>query len=113
LSVGALMGHTYPPGRAALNLLLCAVPTVAWVGLTLAVGSYVLDKARTALIVIPTKFISVFLFTLPVMRAWDIGRLGRPINMHPDYSWRTLLLLIVFAVGGVVLAVRRFERLDY
>jgi len=113
MAVGALLGHTYPPGRAALNVLLCVVPNVAWVGLTLAVGSYTLDTARTALVVIPARIISVPLLKLPFARAWDLGSLGRPISMHPALTWRPLLLLIVCAVGGVALAARRFQRLDY
>lgn len=112
LAVGALMGHRYPPGRATLNVMLCVVPTVAWIGLTLAVGSFTLDKARTALIMIPAKFISDLFFMLPLARAWNMGRLGLPIGMQPALSWRPLLLLIICAVGGVALAARRFERLD-
>jgi len=34
-------------------------------------------------------------------------------NLHPALTWRPLLLLIVCAAGGVALAARRFERLDY
>jgi len=113
LAVGALMGHTYPPGQAALNVLLSVVPVVAWVGLTLAVGSFALDKARTALIVIPANFISAILFALPVMRAWNMNRLGRPLSMHPVLSWKPFLLLIVCAVGGVATAAWRYEQRDY
>jgi hypothetical protein len=114
LAVGALMGHAYPPGQAALNALLCAVPTMAWIGLTLALGSYVLDKAKTALIVIPAKFLSPFLFTLPALKHWDMARLGRPLSMYPIIAWQQpLLLLFVCAVGGVAMAAHRYGQLDY
>jgi hypothetical protein len=113
LAVGAVTGHSYPPSQAALNVLLCAVPSVAWIGLTVAVGSFALDKAKTALIAIPAKFISVPLFMLPAMRSWEIGRLGRPISMHPALSWRPLLLLVICAVGGVAMAAFRYEQRDY
>lgn len=113
LATGALMGHTYPPGRAALNALLCGVPDVAWIGLTVAVGSFALDRTRTALIVIPAKFLSVLLLLLPPLRAWDIGRLSRPLSLHPSLAWQPLLLFVVCAVGGVAMAAYRYERLDY
>jgi hypothetical protein len=113
LAIGALVGHTYPPGRAALNVLLCVVSAVAWIGLTLAVGSFVLDKAKTALIVIPAKFLSTILFMRPPLRAWDIGRLSRPLSLHPSLAWQPLLLFVVCAAGGVVMAAYRYERLDY
>jgi len=113
-AISTLAGQVYPPGHAVVNALLCAVPCAAWIGLTLAVGSYALDKARTALIMIPAKFLSFFVFTAsPRMKAWNIGNLGQPMSMQPAHPWRPLLLVIILSVGGVALAARRFERLDY
>ncbi|MGP8260761.1 MAG: hypothetical protein ACLQM6_12505 [Acidobacteriaceae bacterium] len=113
---GALAGHVYPPRQATFNALLCAVPAAAWIGLTLAVGSFTRDKTKTALIAIPAKFISVFLFVLPPIRIWDMSRLGWPMSMQTQltqFQWRPLLLVVVCAVGGVALTAYRFEQSDY
>jgi hypothetical protein len=110
---GTLAGHLYPLRQAGLNVLLCALPAAAWIGLTLAVGSFTRAQTKTAIIAISAKFISTFLFALAPLRSWNMSNLGLPMSMQTQFQWHSLLLVVVFAVGGVALAAYRFEQLDY
>jgi hypothetical protein len=116
---GSLQGYRYPPKQAVLNALLCAVPSAAGISLTLAVSSYTLDKARTALIMIPAKLALPLLMLVPGLLKWpapwmwNFSTLGNPISLQAGLLWRPLATLLVLAVGGAAIAANRYTRMDY
>lgn len=104
LSLGQVVG-------AAFVLVLVASP---WIGITVLVSSLTQDRLLAAAIAICALiFINVVELVFPLISMWLPKTLMTAVLYDSASVWKPLLLILVSIVFSLLLAIRRFERMDY
>ncbi len=109
---GLVFGHTYPITRAVAGTLLLGLLTFPWVGATLAVTAFIQDKLRTAVLVFSLWFVTGLLEKVRFIRFWLPQHLIDALETG-SFPWRSLIIILTIGIGGLFVAIRRFEESDY
>jgi hypothetical protein len=109
---GFVFGKAYPLTRATGGTLLLALMTFPWIGATLAITSFTYDKLKTALVVFSLWFVTGLLEKIPAIRLWLPQHLLD--FMEPgSFPWRSILIILTLGIGGLFVAIKRFEQADF
>ena len=109
---GFVYGQTYPMTRAIAGTLMLGLLTLPWVGATLAITAFTQDKLKSALVIFCLWFITSLLEEIPSIRLWLPQHLIDSLE-DASFPWRSLIVIFTIGIGGLFVAIRRFEESDY
>jgi hypothetical protein len=116
-----LFDRPYPLGRAILAAILAFTGALAWAGVTVALASFVNRAVAVGLVLAAMYFVpfNQFQMTLPPRAnidpagAWNMWAVTDPSLWSATVPWLALLISVVLAVGGPLLAAHRLARVDF
>jgi hypothetical protein len=108
LSTGRWFGYTYSIEKAVAESFLCVLLAVMWIGLTACLEMWLIAAMNTLVGIFVLQFASL------LVDRWTLWSSLLQIDIwHFGVPWRPLLLLIAVATGSVLLALQRFNRMDF
>lgn len=122
VTVGAIFfDRSYPLGRAIVSAMLAFTGSLAWAGVTVALASFV-NRAVAVGLVLAIMYIvpfNQFQLTLPPRAnidpagALNFWAVTDPTLWSSTVPWLALLISLVLAVGGPLIAARRLASVDF
>ena len=109
---GWIYGSSYPIGRAIQGTILLALLTIPWIGATFALTSIIQEKLRTAVLIFAIWIVTGVLGRLSDVRVWMPRHLLDYFAGAP-FPWQALIVIVVFGIGGLILAIQQFEARDF
>jgi len=114
-------GETYPAGRAVIAAILATVGSLAWAGATVALASFIHRVIAGAAMLAVVYLVPFNLFQIQIPprakieapAVWNVWAVTDPAQWSASVPWVPLLLTLVLAIGGPLVAVWRLQRIDH